>query len=102
MTKITIAEYDFNLAGFQSVLKPTAKSIGDYVPHLSIDPTGRVLDEGLVRHQNFMAELALIQRCHQAELCEVPGNRRAKLIRQHDKLVELFFQRGLHRVADKK
>ena len=96
MTKHEYAEYDFNLVGFQSVLKPTAVTIGEYVPHLSIDPTGRVSDEGWVRHQDFMVELALIQRTHQAELSRATGNRRTKLIREHDAMVKLFFQRGLH------
>ena len=99
MAKNTHTKYDFNLAGFRSVLKPTAGTIGKYVPHLSVDPTGRVSDDGWVRHEDFMGELALVQRTHQAELCRATGRRRAKLIREHDELVELFFQRGLHQVG---
>lgn len=99
MAKNINAEYDFNLAGFRSVLKPTAATIGKYVPHLSIDLTGRVSDDGWVRHQDFMAELALIQRSHQAELCRATGRRRTTLIQEHDELVELFFRRGLHQVG---
>ena len=99
MTKNIHAEYDFNLAGFRSVLKPTVASISDYVQHLSIDPSGQVSEDGWVRHKDFMAELALIQRTHQAELARAKGNRRTKLVREHDALVALFFQRGLHQVG---